>query len=470
MSSTTIGIGSVKDNTTTSVTPVLQYYNKSDDTQPSLNIVTLNLMQQGSAALPQLLHLMASLKIHIMALQDVGYFNKTLESKQQYGDYKVFYYKFSEKTNDTLAFLLDEGIYHHVIKERLVTERPDAHSYILTIPNILDEEQSLHIVNTYAPAKNNLKKQYVRNLIKMLRELKLTPQNTMIVGDMNDYISPQLDRWSTKTAKTTGSNKGDILNPLKQEKYQDVFRKMYPESRMFSRIGMYQTNKTTKITRTRLDYILTGVELIHKTLCCTILENYEVGSDHRPVLLILKTNKKYLHVAGSVAETDATQPKAQLTDQPPTKYVLHKQDDDKWAEFQKLVQQEFHTQPTFQKIPISNQEIEDWTNQFNKTLDLDIANTVQWQDTSLKQNDTTATDCNVSQESQTANKTKIANTYFMPKLDGKPMKLTNLPHKAKLNHQLFKQANYLKQVIGQINSVFLTYLLKKGKLLMICPI
>jgi hypothetical protein len=81
MSSTTIGIGSVKDNTTTSVTPVLQYYNKSDDTQPSLNIVTLNLMQQGSAALPQLLHLMASLKIHIMALQDVGYFNKTLEKQ-----------------------------------------------------------------------------------------------------------------------------------------------------------------------------------------------------------------------------------------------------------------------------------------------------------------------------------------------------------------------------------------------------
>jgi hypothetical protein len=59
---------------------------------------------------------MADLKIHIIALQDVGHIFKSLEGRKIYGNYQVHYFKFGNHRSDTIAFIIDERIFHQYMK------------------------------------------------------------------------------------------------------------------------------------------------------------------------------------------------------------------------------------------------------------------------------------------------------------------------------------------------------------------
>ena len=131
------------------------------------------------------------------------------------------------------------------------------------------------------------------------------------MGDLNDYSDNLLDRWSTK-GYSTKQNQGKLLAELKKEKYVDIFRTIHPEQRVYSRIGTYtsrqssvthkkpktkSTASTTKITNTRLDYFLTASKNLQLIDCCIILDNYDIGSDHRPILLSMEISKNIPHIA-----------------------------------------------------------------------------------------------------------------------------------------------------------------------------
>ena len=180
--------------------------------------------------------MMATLHIHIIALQDIGYVFKSQESKQLYGDYKIQFFKFGDSQAETLAFIINEGLSLHIIKANQVIEDTPSRSMMIEIPGICQGE-SLYLLNTYAPAKQSQKGAYIKELQKHILKYKLSPRNTVIMGDLNDYISSQLDRWSSKGPSS--STKGAILNPLKKIKFYDIFRTIHPEFRAFSRVGFY---------------------------------------------------------------------------------------------------------------------------------------------------------------------------------------------------------------------------------------
>ena len=76
----------------------------------NLTCLTLNAFSKGQNIVPDLLQLMSNLKIHIVALQDCGLVFQSKQGKAQFGNYKLEMFKFGEGKNDTLAFMIDEGI------------------------------------------------------------------------------------------------------------------------------------------------------------------------------------------------------------------------------------------------------------------------------------------------------------------------------------------------------------------------
>lgn len=114
-----------------------------------------------------------------------------------------------------MAFIIDEGIVHSLLKEVKFYTSEAARTMVLTLPKILNE-QSLHIINTYAPPSSNDKAGYVAQLISFLNQNQYTPQNSIIVGDLNDYVCSELDYWSNKKS-SANKQLGTILNPQKDE-------------------------------------------------------------------------------------------------------------------------------------------------------------------------------------------------------------------------------------------------------------
>ena len=112
------------------------------------------------------------------------------------------------------------------------------------------------------------------------------PQDTIICGDLNDYCDFYLDRWSNYQPSST-SQRGDIINKFKEKGFQDIFRLLNPHARSFTRFGFEKdVNKNIKkIVATRLDYFLTGKQLISKVNDITIFEEQILQTDHRLVVL-----------------------------------------------------------------------------------------------------------------------------------------------------------------------------------------
>ncbi len=173
---------------------------------------TFNAFSKGQQMLGDLLRLMSNLKIHIIALQDSGPLFQTKEGKLMYGNYHIEYFQFGEGKNDTLAFIIDEGIMYHLIKEIKFINNQAARTLALMVPKILNGED-LYLINTYAPPTHKNKSQYIQNLQKFLQKHKFTSDNSIILGDLNDFVDSDLDYWTNKQ-KNTQRKTGVILNPL----------------------------------------------------------------------------------------------------------------------------------------------------------------------------------------------------------------------------------------------------------------
>ena len=86
--------------------------------------------------------------------------------------------------------------------------------------------------------------------------------------------------------------RGDIINKFKEKGFQDIFRLLNPNTRSFTRFGYEKDlNKNIKkIVATRLDYFLTGKQLISKVNDINIFEEQLLQTDHRLVVLTLSLN------------------------------------------------------------------------------------------------------------------------------------------------------------------------------------
>jgi exonuclease III len=68
---------------------------------------------------------------------------------------------------------------------------------VLTVPNIVNK-QDLHLVNTYAPPSHTEQKEYIHKLTQFMKENSLSSNNSVIMGDLNDFVTPELDHWTSK--------------------------------------------------------------------------------------------------------------------------------------------------------------------------------------------------------------------------------------------------------------------------------
>src|SRR5690349_13971877 len=97
---------------------------------------------------------MSEIKIHILALQDSGKLFQTKEGKTLYGNNHIEHFQFDTGKNDTLAFIIDEGIIHYVIKEVKFQTNVTARAMVLTIPKI-NNRKPINLINVYAPPSYN---------------------------------------------------------------------------------------------------------------------------------------------------------------------------------------------------------------------------------------------------------------------------------------------------------------------------
>jgi hypothetical protein len=75
-----------------------------------------------------------------------------------YGDYKIIQYQFGDNNYDTLAFVIDEGTAHHILKNNFQTIKDaSARCLILVVPNALEDSTgtNLYLINIYVPPANH---------------------------------------------------------------------------------------------------------------------------------------------------------------------------------------------------------------------------------------------------------------------------------------------------------------------------
>ena len=152
----------------------------------NLTCLTLNVFSKGQNIVPDLLQLM---KIHIVALQDCGLLFQSKQGKAQFGSYKLEMFKFGEGKNDTLAFMIDEGIINFLRQEKPIITNEAARSLILVLPSILKMKEPFYIINTYAPPSPKDKPKYITALMNMCHQLNISATNSMIMGYLNDFTS-----------------------------------------------------------------------------------------------------------------------------------------------------------------------------------------------------------------------------------------------------------------------------------------
>ena len=148
------------------VTLNLHKNNKSVyDTQKhdnNLNILSFNAQTNETQVFEDLLQLMADTKTHIIALQDTGVIHEQTKLKQFFGDYQIIKFRFAENRNDTLAFIIEEGIYHKFLNNTKIFKNEKARAMGITIPNATNKKD-LILVNTYAPPQIELQKEYQKS-------------------------------------------------------------------------------------------------------------------------------------------------------------------------------------------------------------------------------------------------------------------------------------------------------------------
>lgn len=168
---------------------------------------------------------------------------------------------------------------------------------------ITDKSQasSISIFNIYIPPNTTDKTHYKSLLSKHLSTL----DHPYVIGsDCNKLADWQLDHWSNKLGSPTNHS---LATFIKKINTIDTFRFFHKYTQKFTHFSIMskkrhasssactphkkhsqvpvrnepiQPNKQTKLTVTRIDYILLHKSLSHKLLAADIIENSSITTDH----------------------------------------------------------------------------------------------------------------------------------------------------------------------------------------------
>ena len=228
---------------------------------------------------------MNKLNLAILCVQDFGHIEFNNFSKH-FEHFQIFKFSFGLNSCETLAFFISTAL---CVQFNIQSPKnsKDGKCSLLTIS--IDSEV-LNILNTYTPPSQN-RSNYFSSLSEFLKNQKINAQNTIICGDLNDYCDFFLDRWSNYQP-SSNSQRGDIISKFKEKGFQDIFRVLNPNTRSFTRFGYEKdlNNNIKKIVATRLDYFLTGKQLMNKVNDINIFEEQILQTDHRLVVLTLSSN------------------------------------------------------------------------------------------------------------------------------------------------------------------------------------
>ena len=242
-----------------------------------LRVGTINLQSKGNSSLSSILKLITNLNIHILCMQDLG--------KMNFNSFSIYFkhynfYQFSTQLGEaeTWGFFISKSL------SAQIKISPPIHSVKArcSFISLIFPEHTLNIVNTYAPPSEK-RAEYSCQLAEFLKINKLTFENTMLLGDMNDYLDSSLDRWCNVPIRSAHKLRGDILRPLINKKFVDAFRHFNPDKRAYTRFG-FQNNllqQVDKIICTRIDHILIGKKLLPNVCGTNIFEEQLIDSDHR---------------------------------------------------------------------------------------------------------------------------------------------------------------------------------------------
>src|SRR6185437_15560178 len=276
------------------------------------------------------------------------------------------------------------------------------------------------------------------------------------MGDLNDYISAELDYWSNK--KHSNKQLGSILHPLRRIKFFDSFRITHPEQKVFSRIGEYEDQgllNTKKITMTRIDYILMSFELIQKLDCVAILDAYNIGSDHRPIFAVLNITVDIPHIASISKQTTNIITNSTSNDkmppQPSKKYLQNLDNEQIWLDFANTAQNNFLKSDRLITAPQNTNDIDEWADTFLELIDSAAEQTFGWVEPASMQKHSENQENEHNNLSNNSKSHPIAE-YTIPDTDVQTP-IPKILYKNKLKLDLFKNLNILKSCLSSITGL-----------------
>jgi hypothetical protein len=132
----------------------------------------------------------------------------------------------------------------------------------------------------------------INNLISFLRQHQFTSQNSIIIYDLNDYISPELDYWSNK--KLSGNRQlGKVFQPLQRLKFfVSLLAFSYNKLSQFQHFSFDMQHTSHTSTQSFLLFLL--LLLIALLLCqislLLLIYNNKINSYLKHVLCFLRSN------------------------------------------------------------------------------------------------------------------------------------------------------------------------------------
>ena len=318
---------------------------------------------------------MNKIPIHILCVQDLGALT--------FNSFSTFYQLYSlHKFGTQLGEAETWGFFISKSLSAQIKISPPSHSVKArcSLISLTFPEHTLNIVNTYAPPSDK-RADYSHHLADFLSQHKLTHENTIILGDLNDYLDSNLDRWCNAPTKSAHKLRGDILRPLINKKFVDAFRYFNPDRKCFTRFG-FQSNllqKVDKIICTRIDHILVGKTLLPNIQAINIFEEQLIDSDHRLVTIDLQMSSAVQNVPLPVTNPF-------IRKYPDTKKKTTDEVKKLWKENygQKVFQLLSELLPQLNTLPSSVQEIDHLALNFTKILHDSTEKVFGWSDNSDK--------------------------------------------------------------------------------------
>ena len=256
-----------------------------------LRVGTINLQSNANFQLNKIFSLMKKLNLNILCVQDFGHIEFNKFSKH-FEHFKIYKLSFGLNSCETLAFFVSTEI----CVQFDIQPPKNSINGKCSLLSVSNESEIIYILNTYTPPSQN-RANYFSNLFEFLKNEKINAQNTIICGDLNDYSDFYLDRWSNYQPTTT-LQRGDIINKFKEKGFLDVFRFLNPNTRSFTRFGYEKDleKNIKKVIATRIDYFLTGKQLLSKVNDISIFEEQLLQTDHRLVVLTISLDSTFCKI------------------------------------------------------------------------------------------------------------------------------------------------------------------------------